>query len=290
MALSTNTLKFLLQQLRKGSIEGFTSISTQIFYYLKDEVKDNPIYSKYEEDYAKWSLWLKKEARRKFILPTSLEECKALAYSAYKEIASLDSDKGQNFVITLFFGRRISESYDKFNEILFDYFTQALNDIVIANPEIQNETPEKVQGTSVFIIHGHDGHLKTEVQLLMTRAGVRSLVLHEAADKGRHTLDKLIEETKDAGYAIALLTPDDLVIDGKNRARQNVILEIGFFLGQLGKARVRMIVKGDIEIPSDLDGILYQRHDDQGAWKSKLMKEMQAVGIFVDMQAVIETL
>ena len=124
----------------------------------------------------------------------------------------------------------------------------------------------------------------------MLRAGVKSIVLHEAADKGRHTLDKLIEETRDAGYAIALLTPDDLVLDGKNRARQNVILEIGYLLGQLGKARVRMIVKKDIDIPSDLHGVLYEKYDSQGAWKSKLMKEMQAVGIFVDMQAVIKSL
>jgi len=122
--------------------------------------------------------------------------------------------------------------------------------------KIQNDVPEKVRGTNVFIIHGHDDHLKTEVQLLMYRAGVKS----------------------------------DLVLDGKNRARQNVILEIGYFLGQLGKARVRMIVKEDIDIPSDLHGVLYQRYDQQGAWKSKLMKEMLAVGIFVDMKAVIESL
>jgi predicted nucleotide-binding protein len=83
----------------------------------------------------------------------------------------------------------------------------------------------------VFIIHGHDDHLKTEVQLLMLRAGVKSLVLHEAADKGRHTLDKLIEETRDAGYAIALLTPDDLVLDGKNRARQMLFWKLDICWG-----------------------------------------------------------
>jgi|GEM_PF-1222795 len=289
MALSATTLQFLLQQLRKGSLEGFTSIPKQIFNYLADEIKDNQVYIKYENESQKWVEWLNKEACVYLILPETLEESKVLAYAAYKIISKLDNHKAQDFIITLFSENRITENYDEFNKNFFDYFTKALNDILIANPEIQNDLPEKINGTSVFIIHGHDEHLKTEVQLLMYRAGVKSLVLHEAPDKGRHTLDKLIEETKDAGYAIALLTPDDLNYEGNNRARQNVILEIGYFLGQLGKARVRMIVKENIEIPSDLHGVLYQRYDKAGAWKSKLMKEMQAVGIFVDMQAVLES-
>ena len=224
------------------------------------------------------------------ILPSTLEESKTLAYAAYKSIADLNSNDSQNFILSLFSESLIVGSYNEFNKNFFDYFTTALNDILIANPEIQNGTPEKVYGTKAFIIHGHDHHLKTEVQLLMHRAGVTSLVLHEAPDKGRHTLDKLIEETKDAGYAIALLTPDDLIEGGENRARQNVILEIGYFLGQLGKSRVRMIIKENIEIPSDLHGVLYQRYDSEGAWKTKLVKEMQAVGIFVDMKAVVESL
>ena len=290
MALNTNTLKFLLQQIRKANLQGFISISAQIFNYLKEEVKDNPIYEKYENESEKWLSWLKKEARMKFLLPNTLVESKTLAYAAYKEISNLGNDKAVDFIMNLFHEQKISQSYDKFNEVLLDYFTGALNDIIVANPELQNDTVEKTQGTNVFIIHGHDDFLKTEVQLLMFKAGVKSLVLHEAADMGRHTLDKLIEETKDAGYAIALLTPDDLIVDGKSRARQNVILEIGYFLGLLGKSRVRMIVKEEIDVPSDLHGVLYQRYDKEGAWKGKLMKEMQAVGIFVDMKAVIESL
>jgi predicted nucleotide-binding protein len=66
-----------------------------------------------------------------------------------------------------------------------------------------------------------------------------------------------------------------------------VILEIGYFLGLLGKERIRMIVKGEVEIPSDLQGILYEKHDKSGAWKIKLLKELQAVGIYVDIQAAI---
>jgi predicted nucleotide-binding protein len=167
------------------------------------------------------------------------------------------------------------------------YFALVLDEIVNANPEIENSSIKKVNSNTAFIIHGHDNELKTEVQLLLKRAGVNSVVLHEQADKGRTIIDKLINETETAGYAIALITPDDLSQDGTNRARQNVILEIGYFVGFLGKERLRMIVKGDVEIPSDLQGILYEKHNTSGAWKIKLLKELQAVGIYVDIQAAI---
>jgi len=75
--------------------------------------------------------------------------------------------------------------------------------------------------------------------------------------------------------------------NGINRARQNVILEIGYFLGKIGKERLRIIVKGDVDIPSDLQGVLYEKHDSNGAWKMKILKELQAVGIYVDLQSVI---
>jgi len=122
---------------------------------------------------------------------------------------------------------------------------------------------------------------------MLTRAWVSNLVLHEQPDKGRNVFEKLVEEGKESNYAIALLTPDDLLESGSLRARQNVILEIGYFIGKLGRERVRLLVRGDIEIPSDLHGILYTRYDEGGAWRISLLKEMQAVGIFVDIQSVI---
>ena len=62
-----------------------------------------------------------------------------------------------------------------------------------------------------------------------------------------------------------LLTPDDEVVNpgapesGTRRARQNVILELGFFLGRLGResGKILLLHKGPIEIPSDIAGIEY---------------------------------
>jgi len=180
-----------------------------------------------------------------------------------------------------------TDKFYKINSTFLGYFEQVIEDIINANPELENSSPKKVNNMTAFIIHGHDNELKVEVQLLLNNAGVNCVILHEQPDKGRSIIEKLIGETEIAGYAIALLTPDDLTNAGINRARQNVILEIGYFLGKLGKERIRMIVKGEVEIPSDLQGILYEKHDMKGAWKIKLLKELQAVGIYVDIQSAI---
>ena len=114
-----------------------------------------------------------------------------------------------------------------------------------SNQSIVVESQEEISELQkIFIIHGHDEGLLREVQLFISRAGLDDVVLHEKADKGRTIIDKLIEESQDAAYVIALLSPDDELSDGTQRARQNVILEIGYFLGKLGKSKVRLLKKG----------------------------------------------
>jgi len=291
MALNPDKITFFLQQIQNAEYQTFRSIVVQLFGYLVDEIKDNPIYDNFEKRVDKWQNWPHEEESSfsygQWELPDSLEETKSLSYAIYKDIAMNDKGWVDAFASDLFGESSLVENFFKLNSTFIGYFAQVLDDIVRANPEIEEIAPRKVDYKTVFIIHGHDGDLKTKVQLLLMRAGVSNIVLHELPDRGRTIIDKLINETNNAGYAIALLTPDDLTQAGETRARQNVILEIGYFLGILGKERLRMIVKGNVEIPSDLHGILYEKHDDHGAWKIKLLKELQAVGIYVDIQAAI---
>ncbi|WP_139921103.1 TIR domain-containing protein [Hymenobacter sp. DG01] len=290
MALNLETTQFLLSQIARANYHTFHSAVSQMIDYLKSEIKDNPVYDTYEEEAKSWRNWPVSEGISfyggSWSLPTKLEQAKHLAYSMYNRIAHNDENWINNFAFELFMDKSLSANSLKLNQTFLGYFEKAVEDIINANPEIE-EKPKKSKNDTVFIIHGHDNELKMSIQLLLNRAGVNSIVLHEQADKGRTIIDKLVEETEVAGYAIALLTPDDLTTTGNNRARQNVIMEIGYFLGKLGKSRLRMIVKGDVEIPSDLQGILYEKYDSAGAWKVKLMKEMQAVGIYVDIQAAI---
>lgn len=141
--------------------------------------------------------------------------------------------------------------------------------------------------TTVFIIHGHDEEMKRSVQLFLNRAELKDVVLHEQPDKSRTIIEKLIDEGANAGYVIALLSPDDVQGDGTLRARQNVILEIGYFIGKLGRDKVRLLKRGDTEVPSDLQGILFDTYDTAGAWRVKLAKELKSAGLPVNIENVI---
>jgi predicted nucleotide-binding protein len=160
----------------------------------------------------------------------------------------------------------------------------------IENSRISAEIQEAAirSNDTVFIIHGHDDEMKKDVQLFISRAKLNGIVLHEKPDKNRTIIEKLIEEGNSAAYVIALLSPDDTQEDGTIRARQNVVLEIGYFIGRLGREKVRLLRKGDVVIPSDLQGILYEIYDEKGAWRINLLKELQAAGLPIDSKEVIE--
>jgi len=197
---------------------------------------------------------------------------------ALKEDGIVDSGKIRDAIIQIRGGHITSNGLRLLAELE--------DNIAIQKLRIKDEV--KILGDKIFIIHGHDNEMKREVQLLLSRASLDDVVLHECPDKGRTIIDKIIEESEPACYAIALLSPDDSLADGEKRARQNVILEIGYFLGKLGKERVRLLKRGNVEVPSDLHGILYENYDETGSWKIKLLKEIQAVGIKLDIQKVVD--
>ena len=115
------------------------------------------------------------------------------------------------------------------------------------------------------------------------------VILRELPTEGR-TIDAKFEDHSDVGFAVVLLTPDDrggsAAADHdalSPRARQNVIFELGYFIGKLGRDRVCALHRGGIELPSDYSGILYVPIDERGAWRLELAKELRAAGLPVDM-------
>jgi predicted nucleotide-binding protein len=143
--------------------------------------------------------------------------------------------------------------------------------------------------TKVFIVHGHDGEARLSVARFIEKLGFEAVILHERPNKGRTIITKFREEAAGVGFAVVLMTPDD--VGGKAlahttgpvlpRARQNVVFELGFFIGALGSERVAAMVKGEIERPSDFDGVVYISLDD-GSWKADLARELEAAGYHVD--------
>ncbi len=139
----------------------------------------------------------------------------------------------------------------------------------------------------VFIVHGHDDGLKNEVALFLNRLSLSPIILHEQTGRGRTIIEKF-EAYASVPYAVVLLTPDDVggkdAHDLKPRARQNVVLELGYFYGKLRREFVCCLSKG-VEIPSDSMGIEYIPYDTSGAWKIKLAKELSEV-FEIDMNRI----
>ena len=168
--------------------------------------------------------------------------------------------------------------------------------------EDENQTPtppeihdnERTNTDEVFIIHGRDDGTKQTVARFLESLDLEPVILHEQANQGRTIIEKF-EEHAQVGFAVALLTPDDVgslkdeATNLKPRARQNVIFEFGFFVGHLGRRRVCALIKGNVEIPSDYEGVVYTRLDDSDGWKLKLIQELKSVGFKVDANRAIST-
>lgn len=172
---------------------------------------------------------------------------------------------------------------------------------VIEQLDLLEEIPTKIDkktsivksfSNRIFIVHGHDNELKQEIARFVEKLDLNPIILHEQPDKGRTVIEKF-EDYSDVGYAIVLLTPDDVGYpkdddkQAKHRARQNVILELGFFLGKLGREKVCSVYKEGVEIPSDYHGVLYKPYDTQGGWKLNLAKEIKESGLNIDLNKVI---
>jgi predicted nucleotide-binding protein len=135
----------------------------------------------------------------------------------------------------------------------------------------------------VFVVHGRSDPARVQVVELLNRLGLDSIVLHEQASMGRHLLTKFIDEAELATFAVILMTDDD---EGRcrgealrPRARQNVILELGYFLSHLGQAGVCALITPGLETPSDFDGIVYIPMDDTQRWQVMLERELRAANL-----------
>jgi predicted nucleotide-binding protein len=159
----------------------------------------------------------------------------------------------------------------------------------------QNMPP---QNRKVFVVHGHDEKLKTQVASFLKKLGLEPIILHEQPDQSQTIIEKL-EKNSDVSFAIVLLTPDD---EGSKkfakphwsdpvfpetppimpRARQNVIFEFGYFLGKLGRSKLCVLYCDGVELPSDFSGGLYKKVDDTELWQRELLKELKEAGFVAD--------
>jgi predicted nucleotide-binding protein len=145
----------------------------------------------------------------------------------------------------------------------------------------------------IFVVHGHDIAAKEAVARFLGKVELDAIILNEQPDRGLTIIEKFESHAAQVAFAVVLLTPDDLgaqaAAQSQNaRARQNVIFELGYFVGKLGRGRVCLLCKGDVEIPSDLYGVIYTDMDAADGWKLKLAKELKAAGLVFDASKIFE--
>lgn len=149
------------------------------------------------------------------------------------------------------------------------------------------EKAAAVPSNRVFVVHGHDDAALQGLARFLEKLGLEAIILKEQPDQGRTIIEKFEDTADDIGFAVVLLTPDDLGASVKAetsdaRARQNVIFELGYFAAKLGRGRVCLLRKGHVEIPSDLYGVIYTDMDPADGWKAKLVGELKAAKLDFD--------
>jgi predicted nucleotide-binding protein len=146
----------------------------------------------------------------------------------------------------------------------------------------------QISNRRVFIVHGHDELARETVARFLEKLHLEVIILHEQVSHGMTIIEKL-EKYSDVGFAVVLLTPDDegrKAAEGevlKSRARQNVVLELGYFVGKIGRNRVLALHSGSLELPSDYLGVVFVPLDPGGAWRLTLAKELKNAGFPIDM-------
>jgi hypothetical protein len=162
----------------------------------------------------------------------------------------------------------------------------------LAMPTTDAHTVRKPPRRKVFIVHGHDDAAREAVARFLEKIDLEPVILHERPNKGRTIITKFQQEAADVVFAVVLMTPDDQVSkEGAAptlRARQNVVFELGFFIGALGPERVAALVKGDVERPSDFEGVVYIPFDASGAWRQALGRELDAAGLAIDWNKAMQ--
>ncbi len=234
-----------------------------------------------KKEFEKWDAYNAELLRKIFTTETLADE-----YNSFYGAVS---------IVDAYSTPRLSEEVKEFKEKVQDDVNRLdsikerlpLFDETLDRP---SQVKAKLDSNNVFIVHGHDHTLKLDVARTLEKLGLNPIILNEKPNSGQTIIEKL-EKHSDVGFAVVLLTPDD---EGKQitssklnpRARQNVLIELGYFIGKIGRQRVCPIYVEGVEIPSDFDGVVYVPFDK--AWKFELCKELKAAGYIVSADKLLD--
>ncbi|MEG0237479.1 nucleotide-binding protein [Cetobacterium sp.] len=179
-----------------------------------------------------------------------------------------------------------------FSENLFDILLKKQKLEIQKDFQKDNNKLKNIQNENnkIFIVHGHDIEMRETVARFVEKIELEAVILYEQTNGGKTIIEK-IEENTDVRYGIILYSPCDQGKSQKeeklkNRPRQNVVLEHGYLMAKLGRKNVIALTKGELELPSDLSGIINPNYDSAGFWKFKIAKELKENGLKIDMNKI----
>lgn len=262
---------------------GYMPRSRDKVYYQEDLEK------KFEEDFKRWHDRNKAIYRSSFIKPESMyfHEYEVLCWKIW------GSDTVKEYKENI---KRLS------NHMQGDIERVDLIECVaeVVEPKMVNQPKELSH--EIFIVHGHNEEMKQSVARMVTKLSLTPIILHEQPNGGKTIIEKFESNAESISFAIILLSADDLGssvrdLDGvkevevrqhlEMRARQNVVFEMGFFAGRLGRSQVFLLLQEGVAKPGDLDGIVYTAYDAAHAWRFELVKELKNAGYKVSADQVL---
>lgn len=267
--------KFLNEQIEEGTILHKRTIITQ------------PDLDIYKQDYERWTKYISEFLKHSFNKPSN-EYKEAFNMEGYSFMGRLGTYANEIEDYKDLIARRLANLKNLERSTDFMKTSVLSNDNIETKKEERRNDKDKVE---VFIVHGHDGEAKIKAARFIERLGLKPIILHEQASGGATIIEK-IEAYTNVGFALVLYTPcdcgkkKDADVQLQDRARQNVVFEHGYLIGRIGRNNVCALVKGNVETPSDISGVVYTPMDENDAWHFSVAKELRKAGYTIDMNKI----
>ncbi len=283
----------LIDRIEKGkdlSLNRYVPRSQDDYYgqlgYMSMRQGNDPTeeHKRWMAEFEKWSDYNKEYLKQSFSIPDN-EYCHDYVRCGQAMFFTTGSD------IVQLYKKELDDKIE-FLESLVQKSSLLPSDVSVKDSK---NAEQPIKSKRVFIVHGHDSAIRTQVELLVKNLGYEPVVLFKQPNQGCTIIEKIEREAGDVAFAIVLYTSCDLgnskeeAIQNKMnpRARQNVVFEHGYMCAMLNRRNVCALVEGGVEIPGDISGIVYISYDENGAWQLSVAKEMKSAGLDVDLNRLI---
>ena len=155
------------------------------------------------------------------------------------------------------------------------------------------DNPTSAFGKKVFIVCGKDKGTTETVARRVEKLGLEAIIIDEQPSGALTRIEKVERYTDDVTFTVVLFTPEDVgkpkdkLGEPSYRASQDVILQLGILIGKYGRDQICFLCKGELELPSSIDGITLTPIDDNGGWVLNLIREMEYAGLSIDISKAI---